>query len=66
MIAQLNTVDPQNVLARQPEIKTTIQSSIDEKGLDLFLFVITDILNSHSVGLALGSQELQLLRKLMM
>lgn len=56
MIAQVNTVDPQDVLARQPEIEAAIQSSIDEKGLDLFLFVITDILNSHSVGLALGSQ----------
>lgn len=56
IIAQVNTVDPQDVLARQPEIEAAIQSSIDEKGLDLFLFVITDILNSHSVGLALGSQ----------
>lgn len=29
---------------------------IEEKGLDLFLFVVTDILNSNSVALALGTQ----------
>ncbi|MNV91836.1 Manganese-dependent inorganic pyrophosphatase [compost metagenome] len=27
---------------------------VDSKGLDLFLFVVTDILNNDSVGLALG------------
>lgn len=56
MIAQVNTVDPQDVLARQAEVEEAIQASINKDGLDLFLFVITDILNSNSVGLALGNQ----------
>jgi len=55
IIAQVNTVDPQDVLARQDEVEAAIQSVIDEKGLDLFLFVITDILNSNSTALALGT-----------
>ncbi|KIO63903.1 Manganese-dependent inorganic pyrophosphatase [Caldibacillus thermoamylovorans] len=55
IIAQVNTVDPQDVLARQDEVEAAIQSVINEKGLDLFLFVITDILNSNSTALALGT-----------
>jgi len=55
IIAQVNTVDPQDVLARQDEVEAAIQSVIDEKELDLFLFVITDILNSNSTALALGA-----------
>ncbi len=55
IIAQVNTVDPQDVLARQDEVEAAIQSVIDEKELDLFLFVITDILNSNSMALALGT-----------
>lgn len=42
-------------MARQDEVEAAIQSVIDEKGLDLFLFVITDILNSNSTALALGT-----------
>ncbi len=55
IIAQVNTVDPQDVLARQDEVEAAIQSVIDEKELDSFLFVITDILNSNSTALALGT-----------
>ncbi len=55
IIAQVNTVDPQDVLERQEEIEQAIRKSIEEKGLDLFLFVVTDILNSNSIGLALGN-----------
>jgi len=55
IIAQVNTVDTHDVLARQDEIEAAIQSVIDEKKLDLFLFVITDILNSNSIALALGT-----------
>ncbi|WP_033829507.1 manganese-dependent inorganic pyrophosphatase [Bacillus andreraoultii] len=55
IIAQVNTVDTADVLNRQSELEAAIQSVIDEKGLDLFLLVITDILNSNSVALALGN-----------
>lgn len=53
-IAQVNAVDVQDVLARQAELETALHAIIDRKGLDLFLFVVTDILNNDSVGLALG------------
>lgn len=53
-IAQVNAVDTNDVLSRQAELETTLQKVIDEKGLDLFLFVVTDILNSDSIAVALG------------
>lgn len=53
-IAQVNAVDVNDVLARQAEVEAALGNIIAEKGLDLFLFVVTDILNNDSVGLALG------------
>lgn len=53
-IAQVNAVDVNDVLTRQPEIEAALNKIIESKGLDLFLLVVTDILNSDSVGLALG------------
>lgn len=53
-IAQVNAVDVQDVLSRQAELEAALNAIVDRKGLDLFLFVVTDILNNDSVGLALG------------
>ncbi|MGM8215354.1 manganese-dependent inorganic pyrophosphatase [Bacillaceae bacterium W0354] len=53
-IAQINTVDTNEVLERQDEIVHVITKNIDTKGLDLFLFVITDILTNDSTAIALG------------
>lgn len=53
-IAQVNAVDVNDVLSRQAELETELNKTIEEKGLDLFLFVVTDILNNDSVGVALG------------
>lgn len=53
-IAQVNAVDVNDVLSQQAEIETALGAIIAEKNLDLFLFVVTDILNNDSVGLALG------------
>ena len=53
-IAQVNAVDTNDVLARQAELEEALSAIIAEKGLDLFLFVVTDILNNDSVALALG------------
>lgn len=55
-IAQVNVVDTADVLARQDELEAAISTIIEEKNLDLFLFVVTDILTNDSVGLALGSK----------
>lgn len=53
-IAQVNAVDVNDVLSRQAELETALNGIIADKGLDLFLFVVTDILNNDSVGVALG------------
>ncbi|MBM7652925.1 manganese-dependent inorganic pyrophosphatase [Neobacillus cucumis] len=55
-IAQVNVVDTADVLERQAELEAAISNIIAEKNLDLFLFVVTDILTNDSVGLALGSK----------
>ncbi|MGD6965913.1 manganese-dependent inorganic pyrophosphatase [Rossellomorea vietnamensis] len=55
-VAQVNAVDTDEVLQRQGELEEAISKTISEKGLDLFLFVTTDILNSDSVALALGEK----------
>ncbi|MDF2714849.1 MAG: PpaC, partial [Paenibacillus sp.] len=53
-IAQVNAVDTNDVLSRQAELEAALSAIIAEKGLDLFVFVVTDILNNDSVALALG------------
>ncbi|MEH7417574.1 manganese-dependent inorganic pyrophosphatase [Neobacillus drentensis] len=55
-IAQVNVVDTADVLERQAEIEAAISNIVAEKNLDLFLFVVTDILTNDSVGLAIGSK----------
>ncbi|GGG55309.1 putative manganese-dependent inorganic pyrophosphatase [Paenibacillus radicis (ex Gao et al. 2016)] len=55
-IAQVNAVDTNDVLVRQAEIEQALNGIIAAKGLDLFVFVVTDILNSDSVALSLGSK----------
>lgn len=53
-IAQVNAVDVNDVLARQEELEAALNAIIEKKELDLFVFVVTDILNNDSVALALG------------
>lgn len=55
-IAQVNAVDVNDVLSRQAELEAALTTIIADKGLDLFLFVVTDILNNDSIGVALGSK----------
>ncbi|CQR47569.1 Manganese-dependent inorganic pyrophosphatase [Paraliobacillus sp. PM-2] len=56
-VAQVNTVDTNDILNKQAEIESTIQEKITEKGLSLFTFVVTDILNNDSVILVLGDKQ---------
>lgn len=53
-IAQVNAVDVDEVLSRQEALEAAMRAVIAAKGLDLFLFVITDILNNDSIAVALG------------
>lgn len=55
VIAQVNTVDTDEVFAKQQEIEAAIRKTIEERNLDLFVFAATDILENDSVALALGS-----------
>ncbi|WP_313891932.1 manganese-dependent inorganic pyrophosphatase [Psychrobacillus sp.] len=58
-IAQVNAVDVNDVMGRQAELEKLIHGVIQEKELDLFFFVVTDILNNDSVALALGKAALK-------
>lgn len=55
-IAQVNTVDIDSVLKNQTEIESVMNAYIAEHSLDLFMFVITDILNSNSKAIVLGNK----------
>lgn len=55
-IAQVNTVDIEDVKKRQAELEAAISNVVAEKNLDLFLLVITDILENDSLALAIGNE----------
>lgn len=55
-VAQVNAVDLNDVLNRQAELEAVISETIKKKELDLFVFVLTDILNNDSVAIALGNE----------
>ena len=56
VIAQVNTVSIPDVLKRKAKIETEINKEILAKGLSLFVFVITDIVNSNSEAIVLGDR----------
>lgn len=56
-VAQVNTVDIDEVLARQDELEQAINAETAQEGYALFVLVVTDILNSNSKVLALGQQQ---------
>lgn len=56
-IAQVNTVDLEEVYQRQAELEDEITKIVNEKDLGLFLFVATDIVHSDSDVLAIGKDQ---------
>ncbi len=56
-IAQVNTVEVNDVLALRDKIEPAIEKTVADKDLKLFVFVITDILNNDSVVLSVGEAE---------
>lgn len=54
-VAQVNTVDIAEVLERQAEIEAAIEKTSADNGYSDFVLMITDIVNSNSEILALGS-----------
>ncbi len=55
IIAQVNTASIEDVMKMEAELKEKMQEKIAAEGLDLFMFLITDIVNSNSQVIALGS-----------
>jgi len=55
-IAQVNTVDIKDVLKNQSEIENAINSTISKEDLAVFVFAVTDIVNSNSEALVLGQR----------
>ncbi len=55
-IAQVNAVDTDDVFSRQTELETALHTVIADEKLDLFIFVVTDILNNDSIALVLGRE----------
>ena len=54
-VAQVNTVDINEVLERRAEIEAAMTAAIQANGYSDFVLMITDILNSNSEILALGA-----------
>lgn len=55
-IAQVNTVDIDDVMTRKADIEEVMKKEIDENELDINLLLITDIVNSNSQVIALGDK----------
>lgn len=55
-LAQVSTVDIDDVLKNKTEIETAMNNFISANGLDLFMFAITDILNCNSKAIVLGNK----------
>ncbi len=56
-IAQVNTVDTDDVLTRKAELEQAMEKAVADKGSDLFLLVVTDILTNNSTVVAVGNKE---------
>ena len=56
-VAQVNTADINDVFARREELTFAMEKAISEKELDLFIFVITDIINTNSKIIAIGKDK---------
>src|SRR5699024_4743179 len=52
-------IDIEKVYEKQEEFEAEIQKVVEQKGLDLFLLMVTDNLNSDSEVLAIGEAENQ-------
>ncbi len=56
-VAQINTVDIPEMMKRKAEFEAAMQKDIDENNLDLFVFAITDIVESNSQAIVLGKSK---------
>ena len=54
VVAQVNAVDIEDVLGRQEELVNLLNKNVADNGLDLFVFVVTDIVKNDSTAVAVG------------
>lgn len=57
VVAQINTADIDDVFKRKDEFTKAINSEIKSKGLNFFMFVVTDIVNTNSKAIVLGEDK---------
>lgn len=55
-VAQINTINLGEMASRKAEIETEMGYEIGKYGYSLFLFVVTDIVHSHSLLFAFGKE----------
>lgn len=55
-VAQVNTACIEDILKNQTEIEEAIQKFIKENNINVFMFLITDIINSNSEAIVLGDR----------
>lgn len=56
-IAQINTASIPVMMERKEELEKAIKSTIDERELDVFVLLITDIIESNSQAIVLGKRS---------
>ena len=54
IVNQVNTADISDVMAMKEDLESGMEKIIEEEDLDLFMLLITDIVNSNSQVIALG------------
>ena len=57
VISQVNTADIDDVFSRKDDLSFAMEKEITEKDLNLFMFVITDIINTNSKIMVLGNDK---------
>lgn len=57
-VAQVNTASIEDVLTSKIEIENAMKEFMDENNVELFVLLITDILENNSQIIALGKQEI--------
>lgn len=56
-IGQVNTVDISEVLARKDSLEALMEADCQKENYDVFVFLVTDILESNSLVLAVGDKK---------
>ena len=55
-ISQINSSNVDEVFKRKPELEKAIENRIQKENIDLFVFVVTDILEANSKVIVLGNR----------